>query len=138
MFEPLRGRTFSVYCSVSCVLFVVVLTLWVRSYFVYDRWVIVREPDGTERAWSSADGRFGYARWFPMPQTRTMATFDKGDQYYMTWAITFATPPFLLFLLWAIRREARSLDPSLCPKCGYDLRATPGRCPECGTTPAAK
>jgi hypothetical protein len=33
------------------------------------------------------------------------------------------------------RRAAQRLRNGICPNCGYDLRATPERCPECGMVP---
>jgi hypothetical protein len=51
------------------------------------------------------------------------------------WFVVLAAA--VLPLAWLRTRRQRRRSPSgLCPSCGYDLRATPERCPECGTIPA--
>ena len=44
-------------------------------------------------------------------------------------------PPAIMPALWIKRlaRRRRMLREGLCLQCGYDLRATSGRCPECGS-----
>ena len=55
------------------------------------------------------------------------------------WMIASASA--VLPALWLVgarrrRRTRERLALGLCARCGYDLRATPGRCPECGITGA--
>jgi len=53
----------------------------------------------------------------------------------MHWALLVGLSSIPLIVSW-IRRRAR-LKPGTCAVCGYDLRATPDRCPECGSAPHA-
>jgi hypothetical protein len=49
-------------------------------------------------------------------------------------AITFAALPAVGLVQF--RRDRRRRHAGHCQSCGYDLRATPNRCPECGTVPS--
>ena len=59
---------------------------------------------------------------------------------YLAVICVAAVPLFAKSLMWTNRaRVARSrIRRGLCPQCGYDLCATPERCPECGTEPLSR
>ena len=49
------------------------------------------------------------------------------------WFVVLLLGVIPLPTLWSRTRRARRSRAGLCPRCGYDLRGSPERCPECGT-----
>ena len=48
------------------------------------------------------------------------------------WVLALVTAALPAYHASAFARARKRRRTGLCPSCGYDLRATPGRCPECG------
>jgi hypothetical protein len=88
--------------------------------------------------------RAGGASWVGFGTLHRTIRFGAGS---MTRYDTLMVPGWCIIALFAVlplwrvilRRVERAKGDRLrrgaCPTCGYDLRATPGRCPECGTVP---
>ena len=68
-----------------------------------------------------------------------MGSGGSSHERYLTvphWAVAFAAAVLAAPLVQRgrTRRVRQRHRAGSCPTCGYDLRATPGRCPECGAT----
>lgn len=80
---------------------------------------------------------------FSATSTTTSAHWSRGRYVDLSVPLWFvALLASILPIVWELRyrrgrRRRRRAIHGLCVACGYDLRATPQRCPECGTLPGA-
>lgn len=66
---------------------------------------------------------------FSFPEGILVGEFVVGFRYWLIGLMTSIAPA-----IWLISRANRRRNRhGFCPVCCYDLRATPDRCPECGT-----
>ena len=119
----------------------------------------VRVMTGIDPAW--ADPRGGLAYYARRPPDHLDRSGMSADvyvnlvvaRYWGTDRSGFAYDRFFIVPLWALvavtgllpgarlaahlvrqHTRRRSVRTGLCPACGYDLRASPEQCPECGAT----
>jgi hypothetical protein len=152
-------RLLALYSAASLLLCAAACVLWMRSFWRAEG-VDLRLP--WERQWSVASGggllRFatspsvgGHKVHWRVWSDAQVVSMDGhyqpilrfagfgywGNPYVSAYAISIphwfpvTLSGFLTF--WFHRRWRRFLRSSgLCPRCSYDLRASPARCPECG------
>ena len=149
----MKRRLFNLLAGLSLLLCIASVTLWaidtidpipVHLLRVGSTgWVLllngiqyINAPETTTRSMGFPGWAWEFAGFaFTTDRFRQIAAWIKCPYY---------APPLLTAILpiaWLIRRltaSSRELPDCACTTCGYDLRATPDRCPECGTVPAAR
>jgi hypothetical protein len=77
---------------------------------------------------------FGFTR-APLGRISGQPWARQGTVRLPCWfVLSLSATPAALWLIRSrrMRRDRWRRENGLCPACGYDIRATPGRCPECG------
>ena len=139
-------RFFTLCSAISMALCVATAAMWVRSYQATDvanwdrpvshsmyhlrrlvsyRGVVTytHEDTGYPVGERIAPG------WPPVRVYRLGRLYVLGISYWLLFTATLLSPAAWV-LAWRRRKPS-----GVCRSCGYDLRATPDRCPECGAIP---
>jgi hypothetical protein len=163
--RPAVNRRLATLAAVASLgLCVATVALWVRSRYVIDHvtWRVAKQRSlvaalnsnciyigwrreltprriGIEHASGRVSGPI-----LPVPAENRVVEFAGFGCYSHPSGAQVRIPlaaPVVIGLIGATycsRRAARCREPGKCAACGYDLRATPDRCPECGGVPVSR
>ncbi len=95
----------------------------VRKWRDLPKW----KPGLTIHGWLGGSATYWY---FPRIQINSRVT----NVILPFWIPILVFGPSLAFMYLPVRRRRKRKKLGLCVKCGYDLRASKDRCPECGET----
>jgi hypothetical protein len=95
-------------------------------------WVYLKHPVVTVRTLGST-WQYGGIGFGVSGAKATNAALQGKDVFVPHWAIVLLAS--VLPIAWLARRRFSAAPSGYCTNCGYDLRATPTRCPECGAIP---
>jgi hypothetical protein len=142
---------FLVAAAVSLAAGWIIMILWIRSYFVVNAFVTADELTTlmcTEGRIYVTHRSSPLVTALPVAKVTDLRLMDYGfvrvatefGEYDWSFAVpcwivlpaTMVLPAFWSIAFYRRRRERRRVELGLCLGCGYDLRATPDRCPECG------
>jgi hypothetical protein len=117
---------------------------WYDQFAGNPMWTLLpKDLDDTPAYGATTDHRFLGFRlvradtWYPRAQLmHGYPTAVSKALYIPHWFLLILTTVPAGWVFSRVLRARHRRRRRLCPACAYDIRATPSRCPECGTAPA--